>query len=108
MRRHAISALLTAALGVAGIGLAQPSASASVASFPVMNTSETPPDGVWFRNSPSNADTNRETGFGIYAGEHLAVDCFAWGDAVDPYDNHIWYRGGDVERPTVNGHANYG
>lgn len=41
-------------------------------------------------------------------GEHLAVDCYSWGDPVGPYANHIWYRGLDVERPSVNGHANYG
>jgi hypothetical protein len=83
-------------------------ASAAVATFPVMNTSESPPDGVWFRNSPQNSNTNRETGFGIYAGESLAVDCYSWGDPVGQYSNHIWYRGLDVQRPTVNGHANYG
>jgi hypothetical protein len=83
-------------------------ASASVATYPVMNTSEQPPDGVWFRNSPHQNDTNRETGFGVYMGESVAVDCWASGDTVGPYGNTIWYRGLDVTRPAVNGHANYG
>jgi hypothetical protein len=37
--------------------------------FTVMNTSETPPDGVWFRNSPHTADTDRVTGHGV-SGNH--------------------------------------
>lgn len=76
--------------------------------FAVMNTSETLPDGVYFRNSSAQNDTNREPGFGVYMGESLHADCWSWGDAVGPYSNHIWYRGLDVTRPTVNGHSNYG
>ena len=68
-----------------GIAVSLPSsASATFGPFVVMNTSETPPDGVWFRNSPSQNDTNRETGFGVYAGESMSVDCFSWGDPVGP------------------------
>lgn len=89
------------------LGLAQ-SALAAIATFPVMNTDEQPPDGVWFRNSPHQADTNRETGFGVYRGESIAVDCWASGDAVGQYGNTIWYRGLNVSRPSVNGHSNYG
>ncbi len=107
-RRKAVA--IAAALTLAGVGLAAvaPTAGASVATFPVMNTSESMPDGVWFRNSPRQNDTNRETGFGVYAGESMAVDCFSWADPVGQYNNHIWYRGLDVSRPTVNGHSNYG
>ena len=76
--------------------------------FPVMNTDEEPPDGVWFRNSPSQGDTNRETGFGVYRGESVQVTCYSWGDAVGQYGNQIWYLGTNVTRPTINGHANRG
>lgn len=104
--RALIGGTVVAVLCTLGVNTAP--AAASVATYPVMNTSETPPDGVWFRNTPVNSNTNHETGFGVYAGEHLAVDCYASGDPVGAYNNHIWYRGLDVERPSVNGHSNYG
>jgi predicted Zn-dependent protease len=90
------------------LGVSATPAAASVATYAAVNTSETLPDGVWFRNSPVNSDTSSEPGFGVYAGEHLTVDCYSWGDPVGSYSNHIWYKGLDVERPTVNGHSNYG
>jgi hypothetical protein len=98
---------VTAAATLLLVGPAQPAA-AAVATYPVMNTAEQPPDGVWFRNSPHTADTNRETGFGVYQGQSIAVDCWAAGDAVGQYGNSIWYRGLNISSPTVNGHANYG
>jgi hypothetical protein len=76
--------------------------------FIVMNTSESLPDGVWFRNSPHTADTNRETGFGVYVNETVQDICYAWGDAVGPYSNALWYLVSDLSRPLVNGHANGG
>jgi hypothetical protein len=78
--------------------------------YPVMNTSEQPPDGVWFRTDAlDNNHTQRITGLGIYAGEHLRVKCFAVGAAVGQYNNTIWYYGWDVERPTApNGQSNEG
>jgi Putative amidase domain len=110
-RRPKLVALMAVSALLLSLGLAasvQSSAMASGPVFPVMNTSETPPDGVWFRNNPSQGDSNRETGFGVYAGESMSADCFSWGDAVGPYSNHIWYRGLNVSRPTVDGHSNYG
>jgi hypothetical protein len=104
-RGNLLSALLVAV--VLPLGLAQ-AASASVATYPVMNTDEQPPDGVWFRNGPRQADTSREAGFGVYRGESIAVDCWSPGDSVGPYGNTIWYRGLNASRPRVNGHANYG
>lgn len=78
--------------------------------FTVMNTSETPPDGVWFRNSPRVADTNRITGHGVYANDRVRIQCHAWGDTVGSYSNRLWYRVDNVTRPTVptNGAANNG
>ncbi|MGY2873451.1 hypothetical protein ACVW00_000641 [Marmoricola sp. URHA0025 HA25] len=73
-----------------------------------MNTSESLPDGVWFRNSPSQNDTNRETGFGVYMNEQVQAHCYAFGDAVGPYGNRVWYYATNLTRPTVNGHANVG
>ena len=76
--------------------------------FTVMNTSEAPPDGVWFRNSPHTADTERITGLGAYMNEQIQAQCYAFGDAVGPYANALWYRGVNVTRPTVGARPNSG
>ncbi|MGI5238561.1 GDSL-type esterase/lipase family protein [Dactylosporangium sp. CA-139066] len=89
------------------IGTAPPLDSHPV--FTVMNTSETSPDGVWFRNSPHTADTDRVTGHGVYAGNQVRLDCYGWGDVVAPYNNSLWYRASNLTRPTTpNGGANTG
>lgn len=73
-----------------------------------MNTSETPPDGVWFRNSPHTADTNRITGLGVYMNESVRLLCYATGDSVGQYANTVWYRTLNVSRATVAGRENSG
>jgi hypothetical protein len=76
--------------------------------YGVMNTSESPPDGVWFRNSPHTADTDRVAGHGVYAGESVRLRCYGWGDAVGAYSNRLWYDVTNVTRPTNAGRANDG
>lgn len=78
--------------------------------YSVMNTSEQPPDGVYFRNSPHTADTSRIYADGVFAGDQVRVRCSGWGDAVGPYNNTVWYYVDNVTRPTVpsNGAANSG
>jgi hypothetical protein len=78
--------------------------------FGVMNTSESPPDGVYFRNSPHTSDTDRVTGHGVYAGEQVQLRCYAYGDAVGPYHDTLWYyvwnvsRGGSSNAGYLNAH----
>jgi hypothetical protein len=109
--RHRIT-LLVAALLVTGTGIGLTSANvASAASgpiFTVMNTSETLPDGVWFRNSPHTGDTDRVTGHGVYMNERVQLECFAWGDPVGPYSNRLWYYVLNVTRPVNAGVTNQG
>jgi hypothetical protein len=76
--------------------------------FTVMNTSEQPPDGVWFRNSPHTADTSRITGLGVYRNERVQLVCYAFGDSVGPYHDALWYYVKNVTRPTVNGRPDVG
>ncbi|HZQ64443.1 MAG TPA: hypothetical protein VFA66_04365 [Gaiellaceae bacterium] len=76
--------------------------------FTVMNTSETPPDGVWFRRSPHTADTDRVTGHGVYVNERVQLVCYAWGDSVGAYSNRLWYFVLNVTRPTNAGVENSG
>jgi hypothetical protein len=76
--------------------------------FPVQNTDETPPDGVYFRNSPHTADTSRTPGLGVYMNERVQLICYGWGDAVGPYNDKLWYDVSDATRPTANGVANEG
>jgi len=69
--------------------------------YPVMNTSETLPDGVWFRTSPHTSDTDRVTGHGVYAGDTVQLTCYAFGDAIGPYANKLWYYVANLTRSTV-------
>lgn len=96
--------------GVIGLAVAtSPAVNAATGPiFTVMNTSETLPDGVWFRNSPHTADTSRITGLGVYKNEQVQLQCYAWGDAVGPYNDQLWYYANNVTRPTVSGRTNVG
>lgn len=86
--------------------LAAPTPAAPV--FPVMNTSEQPPDGVWFRNSARTADTDRVTGHGVYRGDQVRLTCHAWGEAVGVHANRLWYRVANLTRPAVGARPNEG
>lgn len=57
-----------------------------------MNTSETPLDGVWFRDNP-NLSGPRLNGYGVYAGDRVQLQCYGTGASIGPYANHMWYRG---------------
>jgi hypothetical protein len=85
-----------------------PASTGSAPVFPVMNTSETPPDGVWFRRSPHTPDSDEVTGHGVYAGEQVQLQCYAFGDSVGRYDDRLWYLAANVSRPTNAGVANTG
>ena len=76
--------------------------------YTVMNTDETPPDGVWFRWAPHTADTNRITGDGVYMNEQVQLQCYAWGDAVGPYNDTLWYFVLNITRPTIDGMTDSG
>ena len=73
--------------------------------FPVMNTSETQPDGVFFRNSATNNDTDRVTGHGVYASNTIQVFCYTYGEQTGPYKTTVWYFAKNVTRPTVGNPA---
>ena len=105
-RRVLLAALAAVAMGALGIVSAGTSSAASGPIFPVMNTSETLPDGVWFRNSPHTADTDRVTGHGVYKNERVQLECYAKGDAVGPYSDRLWYYVLNVTRPTNGDVAN--
>ncbi|MGH3721457.1 MAG: hypothetical protein ACRDRI_21935 [Pseudonocardiaceae bacterium] len=109
MRR--ILAVTVTALAAVAFCLAATAPNATASSgpvFTVMNTAETPPDGVWFRNTPHTADTDRVTGHGVYANERVQLNCYAWGDTVGAYANRLWYYVVNVSRPTINGRPNNG
>ena len=86
---------------------APPPASAASPVFPVMNTSEQPPDGVWFRDNP-NASGPRLNGYGVYAGDRVQLQCYGTGTPIGPYANHIWYRAANLTRPNATGRPNVG
>lgn len=107
-KRLALVSML-AALGTSVVVVAPSEASAGGGSvFTVMNTSEQPPDGIWFRNSPHTADTSRTTGLGVYMNEQVQLQCYAFGDVVGRYNDSLWYFVRNVTRPANNGAANQG
>jgi hypothetical protein len=69
--------------------------------FQVMNTSETPPDGIYFRNSPHTWDYSAIYGYGVFMNEYVQLNCYAWGDSVGQYNNTLWYYANNVTRPIV-------
>ena len=75
--------------------------------FPVMNTSETPPDGVWFRDNP-NVSGPRLNGYGVYAGDRIQLRCYGWGEAIGAYGNRLWYSSANLTRPNAPGRTDVG
>ena len=77
--------------------------------FTVMNTSEPPPDGVYFRNSPNWNDTSHTYGLGVFKNERVQLECYAFGQAIGPYNDRLWYYVRNVTRPVnYNGATNEG
>jgi hypothetical protein len=104
----AVLALVLATLGVT-VAVANPAAADAV--YPVMNTSEYPPDGINFRSAPDWNARVAITGYGVYAGEHVRLKCWELGSNVPRRDggsNTIWYQTDNVSRPSVAGRANSG
>ena len=76
--------------------------------FPVMNTSEQPPDGVYFRKEPRMDSAVRISGFGVFKNEVVSAACFTRGEKVGKFGNDIWYYAKNVTRPSVGGQSNEG
>jgi hypothetical protein len=91
--------LLVAVALAAGVAASAPTVAVAAPEFPVMNTSETPPDGVFFRNSARTADTDQVIGHGVRQGERVRLNCFAWGEEVGKHHNRLWYQVDNITRP---------
>ncbi|MFZ1302153.1 MAG: phospholipase [Candidatus Microsaccharimonas sp.] len=107
--RKIFAAVLTAALMLMGLILGATSAAADEPIYPVMNTSEYPPDGIYFRSAPDWNKPIRVTGVGIYSGERVQLKCWEWGTNVPRTDggsNTLWYYSLNVSRPSVGGYGN--
>jgi hypothetical protein len=101
-----IAVLFTAS---SGIGLASPANAAPA--YAVMNTSEYPPDGVNFRSAPDWNARVALTGYGVYAGELVRLNCWQSGTNVPRRDggtNLIWYQADNTSRTAAAGRANSG
>jgi hypothetical protein len=65
--------------------------------YPVVNA----PIGVYFRNSPQAADTDRVPGHGVYDGNIIQLQCFAFGDTMDDPNNSLWYYAVNLTHSSV-------
>jgi hypothetical protein len=78
--------------------------------YTVKNTSETLPDGVYFRHSlqadPSHPTPTPIYGFGVFKNDEIQVSCWARGDEVS--GDRLWYYVSNVTRPTVAERSNKG
>lgn len=112
--RKALIATSTLVLTVTGLLAIPGTATAAEPVYPVMNTSEYPPDGIYFRSEPDWNKPIRVTGVGVYAGESIRLKCWTAGTNVPRPDggaNYIWYLAENVSsgRTTVLGYgANVG
>jgi hypothetical protein len=87
------------------------SAVAASYTYGVANTSEYPPDGVYFRSAPDWNTPIKVAGMGVYAGDQVHEECWQMGTNVPRRDggsNLIWLHVSNVTRPTVAGRANVG
>ncbi|WP_018332003.1 CHAP domain-containing protein [Actinomycetospora chiangmaiensis] len=75
--------------------------------YSVMNTSETPPDGVWFRDNP-NVSGPRLNGYGVYNGDRVQLRCYGWGESIGRYNDRLWYYSTNLTRPNAPGRGNTG
>jgi hypothetical protein len=103
--------MLAGAAVAVGLTVALPGAADAATVYSVMNTSEYPPDGIYFRSSPNDADAIRAAGIGVFAGERVALNCWASGTNVQRRDggvNTVWYQAANVSRTTAAGRANEG
>lgn len=100
------AALVTALIAALAMIVTSP-ALAGGPVFPVMNTSETPPDGVWFRDNPAVSGP-RATGYGVYAGDRVELRCYGWGESLGRYGNRLWYYSANLTRPNAPGRNNIG
>lgn len=108
MRAKRVLAAISAA-GCVALLAAPEAAAASGPIFTVMNTSESPPDGVYFRNSPSWNDTSRTYGLGVFMNEQVQLECYASGQPIGQYNDSLWYYVLNVTRPVnYDGEANQG
>lgn len=107
MLKRRVFAWLSVGMLVAGMmSVCRVAAEADSPSFAVMNTSEYLPDGVYFRNSTDWNDTSRVTGWGVYAGDVIQLQCYGWGSNVPRRDggtNTLWYIANNRTRPTAPG-----
>jgi hypothetical protein len=103
MRRPLVTVFLVIAMLMSGLAEAgHVAADSSGPIFTVMNTSETLPDGVWFRTAPYTADAIRVTGDGVYMGEQVQLQCYAFGQTVGQYNDSLWYYSQNIPaRPST-------
>lgn len=79
--------------------------------YPVTNTSEQEPDGVYFRRQPDWSTGDETDGYGVFAGERVRLKCWSRGSDVPRTDggsNKVWYSVENVSRPRVSGRDNSG
>lgn len=112
MLRKILTALLSVAIAAGVVTALPPAATAAGGpTYPVMNTSEYPPDGIYFRNGPDWNNTSRVTGWGVYAGDRVQLWC--WQTGADNVlrrsgGNNVWYIALNVTRPSRSGGENSG
>ena len=111
LQNQIVKVALVASFAIASLVVPAGAAQAAEPAYPVMNTSEYPPDGVYWRSAPDWNSAIRITGHGYYAGDSVRLKCWEYGSNVprpDGGSNLIWYQADNVTRPGSPVGANSG
>jgi hypothetical protein len=93
-----------AALGLAAGGVAideSPAAANSNPVYTVTNHDNDGTHGIYYRNSPSMADSVRSLPYYARYGDRIELICGTNGQAVGEHNNHRWHLAKDLDNPAA-------
>jgi hypothetical protein len=94
-RRLLCALVATGALVVLGVptaGSALASGPGGEPSFAVYQATDAN-GGLYWRSSPNMNTPVQRSGYGVYTGDNVALDCYAFGGPGGPYGDRLWYWG---------------
>lgn len=95
--KRALGIALATGLASLGIAGSSPDVASANSSFPEFKAVDAV-GGVYWRNSATWNDTNRQPGSGFYQGDDMQLQCYRWGTTTPYSGNHLWYWSYDLSR----------
>ncbi len=88
----AVAAAGTIAVGTITAGPAAASGPGGEPSFGLYDATNAD-GGLYWRSSPDMNTAIAQPGVGVYTGDGVALDCYAYGGPGGPYGDRLWYWG---------------